>query len=87
MPPRIPASRLSTEETKAELVESLVGLIDRTFTSGGHGEGLHALRGMLKDLDLADLQGMVRRLGLEGPEELTEPEPEERPVASGEEMP
>ena len=78
MPPRIQPATLSSQEAKTRLVEQLVGLIDRTFAEDGHGEGLRTLREMLLNLERGDLRALVLRMGLEGAEELTEPEREDR---------
>jgi hypothetical protein len=78
MPPRIQPATLSSQEAKTRLVEQLVGLIDRTFTEDGRGEGLRTLRDMLMNLERRDLRELVLQMGLEGAEELTEPEREDR---------
>ena len=78
MPPRIQPATLSSQEAKTRLVEQLVGLIDRTFAEDGHGEGLRTLRAMLMNLERNDLRELVLQMGLEGAEELTEPEREDR---------
>ena len=72
-----PATRQS-QEAKTTLVELLVGLIERTFAEDGHGEGVRTVREMLTRLDQKDLRALVFQMGLEGAEELTEPEREDR---------
>jgi hypothetical protein len=67
---------LSAAESKAHLVEELTGLVDRTFTEGGHGVGMRALHEMLLRLDEPALRQLVQRYGIEGAEEMTEPQPE-----------
>ncbi|HSR14927.1 MAG TPA: hypothetical protein VLL51_04205 [Gemmatimonadales bacterium] len=79
MPPRIPPRVLGSQETKADLVEHLVGLIDRTFAEDGHGKGMRAVRDVLMRLDRPALRALVGSMGLEGPEELSEAEREDRP--------
>ena len=74
-----PDDRAYAAEAKVRLVEALMGLLDRTFEAGGHGEGLLAMRDMLLRLDEPALRGLAFGMGIEGPEELAPPEPEERP--------
>lgn len=66
-------------EARSGLVESLVALVDRTYAESGRGEGIRLLRDMLLRLDPPALRDMLRSFGVEGPEELAEPEPEDRP--------
>jgi hypothetical protein len=78
--PHTPDAReVALEEARVRLVEVLVGWLDGAFSDGGHGEGLRAARDMLLRLDEPALRSLVYSMGIEGPEELTEPEPEERP--------
>jgi len=83
MPPRIPPEHLSSQESAAELVEHLASLIDRTFAENGHGEGMRVVRSILMGLERPALRELVRQLGVEGPEELAEPDEEGRPVQIG----
>jgi hypothetical protein len=71
--------RAYAAQARTRLVDLLVGLLDRTFVESGHGEGLRATRDMLLHLDEPALRGLAFNMGIEGPEELLEPEPEERP--------
>jgi hypothetical protein len=70
------ARELGELEDRAELVGRLVALVDRTFTDTGHGEGLRMVREMLLRLDRPALHDLLRSLGIEGAEELSEPQPE-----------
>ena len=80
---QIQPATVGAQEAKTALVERLVGLIDRTFAEDGHGEGLRTLRDMLMNLERQELRALVFQMGLEGVEELTEPEREDRSVQAG----
>lgn len=74
------ARRTYAAVEKVRLVDALIELLGQTFEAGGHGEGMRAARDMLLRLDEPALRGLAFEMGVEGPEELMPPEPEERPA-------
>lgn len=72
------ARELSLADSKAYLIERVITLLDRTFAEQGRGEGLRVVREILLGLDQAMLRDLVHTFGIEAPEELEEPERENR---------
>jgi hypothetical protein len=77
------AKEQSDVEAHADLVDRLVALVDRTFADAGHGQGIRMVREMFLRLDRPALRELVRSMGIEAAEELSEPEPEDRSGRSG----
>jgi hypothetical protein len=62
---RIPRAEAAATEDYEHLVELIVRAMDRTFTTGGHEQGLEALAGMLRSLDQRTLHALAYRLELD----------------------
>lgn len=76
-----PSAREYAEtEARTHLVDTVTSVIDRTFTDSGHGQGMQMVRDALLRLDPTALQDLLRTMGIEAPEEATEPGPDEGPA-------
>jgi hypothetical protein len=64
------------------LVRLLLEQIERTFDTGGRGEGLRQVGAMLRLLDASALRALVYRQGLQDEVELTESGDEPRDAGS-----
>jgi hypothetical protein len=62
---QIPRTEQASAEDHARLVELIVRALDRTFSTGGHEQGLEALAGMLRSLDQRTLHALAYRLELD----------------------
>ena len=62
---QIPRTEQASAEDHARLVELIVRALDRTFSTGGHEQGLEALAGMLQSLDQRTLHALAYRLELD----------------------
>ena len=62
---QIPRTEQAAAEDHARLVELIVRALDRTFSTGGHEQGLEALAGMLRSLDQRTLHALAYRLELD----------------------
>jgi hypothetical protein len=62
---QIPRTEQAAAEDHARLVELIVRALDRTFSTGGHEQGLEALAGMLRSLDQRTLHAVAYRLELD----------------------
>ncbi|MFZ5624390.1 MAG: hypothetical protein ACOY71_08150 [Gemmatimonadota bacterium] len=58
-----------TPEEREELLERLMSELDRTFTSGGHAEGLRAVRRALASANDQVLEDLAYQFGLDEPGE------------------
>ncbi len=62
---QIPRTEQAAAEDHARLVELIVRALDRTFSTGGHEQGLEVLAGMLRSLDQRTLHALAYRLELD----------------------
>jgi hypothetical protein len=73
---RNPLSTASDAEivSREHLVRLLLEQIERTFNTEGQVQALQQVAAMLRSLDQPALRGLVYRQGLQGEDELVEPE-------------
>ena len=72
--------------SRAHLVRLLVEQIERTYAADGPDKALQHITDLLQGLDVTALRGLVYSQGLQGEDELTEPEPATGPRHRGPEL-
>lgn len=80
-----PISKATEAElvSREHLVRLLVEQIERTYAADGPDKALQHITDLLRGLDVGALRGLVYSQGLQGEDELTEPEPDTGPRHSG----
>ena len=70
--------READAESDLELVDRLTDIYERTVAPNGPEASLQVIRDLLTRLTRVQLQGLIRELGFESPEEMTEVPPDGR---------